>query len=266
MRIALISDIHASLVSLEAVLGDIDREGVDQIVCLGDVAALGPQPCEVLARLGNLGCACVMGNHDAHLLDLDSAHEYEPEILEMTTWCADQLSEADFDYLRSFQPLLELPLDAQATLLCFHGSPRSNMDLVLATTPAAELDEMLAGYAATVMAGGHTHVQMLRQHKGALIVNAGSVGWPLEQMPFEPPPRFLPWAEYAIVHWIDDVLGIELRRVPIDLDAVKRAMLVGSMPFAVSWAEGWDDARKRLMVGGYQDGDENTLSDSPRLS
>ena len=247
MRIALISDIHANWVSLEAVLADIDREQVDQIVCLGDVAALGPQPREVVVRLEALECPCIMGNHDSHLANPDMVHEYEPVVAEMTAWCAAQLSEADFDYLRSFQPLLEVPLDAQATLLCFHGSPRSNMDLIFATTPDAELDEMLAGHAATVMAGGHTHVQMLRQHKGVLIVNAGSVGWPLEQMPFEPPPRLLPWAEYTIVNWVGGVLGVELRRVPIDLDAVKQATLASDMPFAVSWAEGWDDAQKRLV-------------------
>ena len=247
MRIALISDIHASLVSLQAVLADIDRERVDQIVCLGDVAALGPQPCGVVARLEALECLCVMGNHDFHLLNPDMVHEYEPEVIDMTAWCAAQLSEADFDYLRSFQPLIEVPLDAQATLLCFHGSPRSNMDTILATTPATELDEMLAGHAATVMAGGHTHVQLLRQHKGVMIVNAGSVGWPLEQMPFEPPPRILPWAEYAIVHWVDGVLGVELRRVPVDLDAVKQATLASDMPYAASWADEWDDAKRQLV-------------------
>lgn len=121
------------------------------------------------------------------------------------------------------------------------------MDTILATTPATELDEMLAGHAATVMAGGHTHVQLLRQHKGVMIVNAGSVGWPLEQMPFEPPPRILPWAEYAIVHWVDGVLGVELRRVPVDLDAVKQATLASDMPYAASWADEWDDAKRQLV-------------------
>jgi predicted phosphodiesterase len=239
MRVALISDIHANWVSLEAVLGDIDRQQVDQIVCLGDVAALGPQPREVLARLEGLDCACVMGNHDFHLLNLDAEDEYAHGITELTAWCADRLSEADFEYLRSFQPTLRVPLDAHATLLCFHGSPRSDQDFIFATTPVGELDEMLAGYTATVLAGGHTHVQMSRQHKGAMIVNPGSVGWPVEEMPFEPPPRFLPWAEYAIVSWVEGVLGIELRRVPIDLDAVKQAAIISAYPGAHYWVECW---------------------------
>jgi hypothetical protein len=113
------------------------------------------------------------------------------------------------------------------------------MDQILATTPGAELDEMLAGHTATVMAGGHTHVQMLRQHKGVMIVNVGSVGSPLEQMPFEGMPRCLPWAEHAIVNWANGTLGVELRRVPIDLEAVKQAALTSDMPDAAFWVGLW---------------------------
>jgi predicted phosphodiesterase len=67
MRTALIADIHANLVSFDAVLADIDRARMDQIVCLGDVAATGPQPRETLARLRRLGCPVVLGNADAWL-------------------------------------------------------------------------------------------------------------------------------------------------------------------------------------------------------
>lgn len=49
MRIALISDIHGNMVALEAVLADLERERVDKVVCLGDVAMTGPKPREVLA-------------------------------------------------------------------------------------------------------------------------------------------------------------------------------------------------------------------------
>jgi len=205
MRVALFSDIHANLVSLEAVLEDIDREPVDQIVCLGDVAVLGPQPHEVMARLAALDCACVMGNHDDDLLHPDEADEVAPEIVGLTAWTVDQLSEADLDFVRSFRPRIEIPLGADAALLCYHGSPRSSADRILSTTPAGELEEMLAGYTATAMVGGHNHVQMLRQYGGTLIVDVGSVGAPLEEMPFVGTPRFLSCAEYAIVHWEDGV-------------------------------------------------------------
>jgi predicted phosphodiesterase len=242
MRIGLISDIHGNLVSLASVLADIDRAGVDQIVFLGDVAAIGPQPCEVLERLRALDPPCIMGNHDMEVLNPELVHgdaDVSPWEVELIDWCVGQLSEADLDYLRSFQQWIEIPLGADDTLLCFHGSPKSNMDKILATTPVPELDEMLAGHSATVMAGGHTHVQMLRQHRGVAIVNPGSVGFPLEQMPFEGLPRYLPWAEYAILDWVDGVLGIELRRVPVDLDKVRQAALTSGMPRAAAWLELW---------------------------
>ncbi len=250
MRIAFISDIHGNLVSLDTVLADIRREQVDQIICLGDVPMFGPQPLQVMARLRDLDCPCVMGNHDLELLNLDSLREdlnEPPLIIEWIEWCASQLLPVDFDHVRSFQPSIRVPLDASTTLLCFHGSPRSNKDFIFATAPDAELDEMLVepapgaaeGQTATVMVGGHTHVQMLRRYNGTLIVNAGSVGWPVERMPFQERPRFMPWAEYAIVNWADGNLGIELRRISIDLDAVKQAALDSDMPKAAFWVGQW---------------------------
>ena len=56
MRVALISDIHANAVALQAVLEDIAQVGVDPIVCLGDVATLGPAPGAVIQMLRALGC------------------------------------------------------------------------------------------------------------------------------------------------------------------------------------------------------------------
>lgn len=67
-KIALLADIHGNLPALEAVLAEITAEGIERTVCLGDVASLGPQPNEVIARLRALGCPTVMGNTNAVLL------------------------------------------------------------------------------------------------------------------------------------------------------------------------------------------------------
>ena len=67
MNFALISDIHANLIALEAVLADIERAGVDQIVFLGDLVTMGPQPRQVTERIRDLGCPCVLGNHSVGL-------------------------------------------------------------------------------------------------------------------------------------------------------------------------------------------------------
>ncbi len=68
MRIALISDIHGNAVALDIVLDALKKQQVDSIICLGDVAASGPQPCQVIERLRAIGCPVVMGNTDDWLL------------------------------------------------------------------------------------------------------------------------------------------------------------------------------------------------------
>ena len=61
MTVAIISDIHGNLLALDAVLHDIASRNIQHIICLGDVAATGPQPREVIARLQTIGCPIVMG-------------------------------------------------------------------------------------------------------------------------------------------------------------------------------------------------------------
>ena len=68
MRLAIISDIHGNLVALQTVLADIETARVDQIVCLGDVAANGAQPRDVIEKMRALGCPMVRGNTDEWFL------------------------------------------------------------------------------------------------------------------------------------------------------------------------------------------------------
>lgn len=233
MPIAVISDVHGNHLALEAVLADIRRQKVDRVVCLGDVATIGPQPRETLTRLKTLECSFVAGNHDAALLDPDAALRYQiaPPLIPSLHWCAGQLTGDDLHFLRSFQSLIEISLGDGASMLCFHGSPRSNIDMILATTPAEELDTLFADRSATILAGGHTHIQMLRRHRGKLILNPGSVGHPfLETAPPGAAPVLLPWAEYTIANWVRGILSVELRRVPFDMAAFSEAIRLSDIP------------------------------------
>ncbi len=224
-RVALISDIHSNLVALRAVLADIRRTGADQIICLGDVATLGPQPKAVIEILGELGCPCILGNHDEFLLDPELVHAYSesPGVIASIDWSRGLLSAEDFAFLRDFDHGLALPLGRNATLQLFHGSPRSNMEDIVAATPAETLDAMLDGIAATVLAGGHTHLQMARQHHGDLVVNPGSVGLAFKDYVAGGVPTILPHAEYAVIEEAGGTIAVSLRRVPLDRDALCRA-------------------------------------------
>lgn len=244
MRIALIADIHGNLVALEAVLQEVARESVDQIICLGDVAALGPQPHEVVHRLRQLQCPVILGNTDAWLLAPKGAKTSDSEILAaITSWCAAQLTPEDQRYLHTFSPLLEFPLDEGRRLCCYHGSPRSFDDVIAATTPDAVVKQMLAGSAATVMVGGHTHIQMLRRYEDMYLVNVGSVGLPGVNAgsPELPSNRHVHWAEYGLLDLEAGRLSIDLRRLPLDMTAVLHAGTRSGMPHREWWMQKWEN-------------------------
>lgn len=233
MRIALISDLHANVVALEAVLADIAKVGHDRIVCLGDVATLGPEPNRILERLERLDCLVILGNHDEFLLDeqLIKTYTEAPVVVDAVDWCRARMSAAELAFVQRFEERAEIALDDKVKLLVFHGSPRSHMENLLATTPPEQLDEFLAGCAATVMAGGHTHIQMVRQHRGTLLCNPGSVGMPFREFVNGRAPTLMPHAEYATVE--ADASGqpiVTLRRVAIDRQAIHRAVVSTTNP------------------------------------
>ena len=239
MRVAVISDIHGNLLSFEAVLKDIEREKIDQIVCLGDVAALGPHPREVIARLKALNCPNVMGNTDDSLLNpitYSNLSEDGQRFYELESWGAAQLTSDDKAFLRTFRPTIELTL-GELTLLCFHGSPNSYDDVIRATTPDDELEQKLAGFSANIMAGGHTHTQMLRRHKNILVINPGSIGLPHDYFLGEV--YNLAWAEYAVLNTMDDRLSVDLRCVQVDGEQVRQSFLTSGMPHAEWMVQNW---------------------------
>ena len=104
------------------------------------------------------------------------------------------------------------------------------MEDLLATTPPEQLEEVLGAARATVMAGGHTHVQMLRQHRGTLIVNAGSVGAPFKEFVNHGPPTLMPYAEYATVEAERSGVQVTLRRVTVDARAMRDAAAASTNP------------------------------------
>jgi predicted phosphodiesterase len=243
-RLALISDIHGNCVALDAVLADATAQGASEIVCLGDLAAGGPQPREAIRGLREVGCPTVRGNADGWLLAglPPGRSDATRRLAEAVAWAHEQLATEDLDYLAALPPTLIIAA-GDWTLLCCHGSPRAEVDALLAVTPDAELDELLADApAADALACGHTHLQLLRCHPRGLLLNPGSVGLPLGSLAATAGGTSLPVsAEYALVEVEGGDLEVVFRRVPVDVDALAAATAV--MPQS-SWAS---DLEQRIV-------------------
>lgn len=245
-RIGIFGDTHGNMVAFEAVLAALRAEGIERLVCLGDVAASGPQPRDVVQRLRALQCPVVMGNADEEVLNppdpAAGADEDTRRIREINRWTAAQLSAAERAFVASFAATVTIPLADGGTLLCYHGSPRSYDDILLPTTPAEELDALLGDATATVLAGGHTHQQMVRRHHKALVINPGSVGLAFDRVPLGPGTRNPSWAEYAVLTCGIGDLRVELRRARFDGVALVAAARASGMPHAEWYASDWDTA------------------------
>lgn len=245
MRVAILADIHGNMVSFAAVLADMAVQHIDQSVCLGDVAEFGPQPRAVLAQLRALGCPVVMGNTDERLLHpvpFDPPHERARLSSEIESWIEAHLTDDDRAQMAAFAPTVQIDLGG-AELLCFHGTPRSNTGVLLATTPEEKLAKKLKGHDALVYAGGHTHTQLLRRYGQSILVNPGSIGMPFELVGNRT--RRPPWAEYAILQFYRGQLSVDLRRVPVDVDAVIASAEEAGMPNVEWWADIWRKPVKR---------------------
>jgi putative phosphoesterase len=238
MKVGLIADIHGNLVALETVLADLAADQVDRLICLGDIAVLGPRPSEVIARLRDLKCPSVLGNVDAWLLD-DSLIEHSTSAL--ATWNASRLYDADRAYIRACPPTLELPLDAGVTLLACHGSPRSYNEVIAAGTPPADLLALLGEPRPALVAGGHTHRQLLRRDAETLLINPGSVGLPGvgPDHPLLTLNTNVTWAEYAVIEVQAGKVAIELRRIPLDLGRMFADARASGMPDLDWWLGRW---------------------------
>jgi putative phosphoesterase len=239
MRIGLIGDIHGNLIALDTVLTALEKERPDQVICLGDLSATGPQPREVLARIRDLGCKTVQGNWDAWMVEVRAGSRSYGDCRAIDRWCAEQLKPSDLDYLKQLPFTLEVALEGCATMLCFHGSPLSYNDVIEPFTSDDELFRMLGGRSATVLAHGHTHTQTIRRVEAGFLINPGSISECWDFTVHEDDKPFSPWAEFAMLDWSNSRPQLTLHRVNIDVAAVIRGAEASGMAGAAEWIALW---------------------------
>jgi predicted phosphodiesterase len=240
MRILVLSDIHANLTALEAVIADAGE--FDAVWCLGDIVGYGPDPEECLAAVRALpGLVCVLGNHDAAMIGEIDAQAFNPEARLSIEWTRKVVSE---DNLAFTADLPKYTAVDRVTIV--HGSPRAPTYEYLLHPYTATLN--FAYFETDFSFFGHTHIPTLFKLKNGyadlfvlegtgaftleprLMINPGSVGQPRDRDPR---------ASYAVYDTANDLW--EYRRVAYDIPAVQARMRALDLPpkHIQRLAEGW---------------------------
>ncbi|MBI5132847.1 MAG: metallophosphoesterase family protein [Rhodopseudomonas palustris] len=244
MRIAAIADMHSNHAALEAVLADIRTQGVDRIVCLGDMASGPLDARRTLDMLMALDADFVLGNHDRYLLDRLRD--------KMGAWdkiAFDRLEAHHLDWLRTIPATRVLD---DAVFLC-HATPSNdetywletvNPDGAIRMSDLAAIEAHAEGLTQSLILCAHTHIpRAVRLGDGRLIVNPGSAGCPgyRDRHPY---PHLMqtgtPDASYAIIDGAKGTWQASLRLIPYDHQAMAAlARQNGMASYADTLASGW---------------------------
>lgn len=154
MRVLVLSDIHANLAALEAVLRDAKGE-YDAVWCLGDTVGYGPEPDECISCIRALEAVTVVGNHDWAVLGRADVNDFNPEARRAVAWTRRNLSAESLAWLSA---LSDAPFVSGAYTLT-HGSPRDPVwEYIL---QAAVATANFAHFGSRFCLVGHTHVPAL---------------------------------------------------------------------------------------------------------
>ena len=232
MHTLVLSDIHANLAALEAVLADAAGQW-ERVWFLGDLVGYGPQPNECVERLRALEPLALTGNHDWAVLDKLDVDDFNAEARMVVRWTQRTLTGENRAYLQDLPPLRVAPPFTLA-----HASPRHPVWEYILDLPTALAN--FAHFDTPCCLVGHTHVpavfaldeasgemdfalvehgDVLDLSRHRLIVNPGGVGQPRDGDPR---------AAYALLD--DEAMTMEFRRVPYDIAATQALMRDLKMP------------------------------------
>jgi predicted phosphodiesterase len=241
MRYALISDIHANLPALDAVLADVGEQAPETpIFHLGDLVGYAPWPNEVVARIIGRGITGVAGNYDSTVAAgyKHCGCRYEDPRQEALShlsfeWTRAHVTAATKAWLRALPFRIDVrPLGghtAGPTLTLLHGNQILNTVYVTEDRGDDFLIKMGQGVGARegdIVAFGHTHKPWHRVAGGVHFVNTGSVGRPKDG----------DWrAGYVLLSVDASGVAVEFRRAEYDVEIAATAIVQSSLPDEFAW-------------------------------
>lgn len=185
-RIALLGGIYSNHAALAAALRDIERRGIGEVYCLGDLGAFGPSPDRSIELLRERGVEVIQGNYDHSIgngLDDCQCGYTDPRDNHFAKLSYDytfrRTDDAHKAWMRGLPAERRLELGGRRVLLC-HGSPRRmNEFLWESTTPTHFLEQLCDDYEADWIAGTHTGIHWQRElPSGRRFINVGVLGRP----------------------------------------------------------------------------------------
>lgn len=214
MKLAFISDIHGNAVALDAVLDDIKKRDIDQIIILGDICYRGPEPKRSLDLVRSLNTSVIKGNADEWIVRGIKKGEVPEDVHEMMTeecdWSSAKLGDEDVKYLQNLSKELTLEFDS-IKIHAFHATPTSLFDVVQPDESKEKVRGKLINSDADIFIYGHIHKSFVRFIDGKCVTNTGSIGLPFDG---------LNKASYAIVEIEKNNFEISIVRVDYNVDKV----------------------------------------------
>ncbi len=242
MRVAVIADVHANLLALEAVLAAAARLEVRRLVCLGDLVGYNAEPSECVERIRRAADLVVAGNHDRDVVSSEAHPGTSSQARLVHEWTRRRMAVEDLGFLRA---LPGLACDEEAGVVAVHGcymNPVHTYGYVTGSMLEANLCAVEALGLAKLALCGHTHLPMIgwlladrcdeRAATGtvrwpaaarAVLVNPGSVGQPRDGDPR---------ASFAVVD--AEARAAEFHRAEYDVARAARAVAEAGLPRALS--------------------------------
>jgi predicted phosphodiesterase len=179
-RVAAVSDVHANVAALTAVLADIEAAGADLVVSCGDLT-WGSYPDETIALMRGLGARAlfVRGNGERAVLEISGGERTAETPREV--WVPARHSATSLDFVAGIPFSVVIEITGLGPVRFCHGSPRSDTEVVTPATPGERFADLCAGVDERVLVTGHTHLQFDRRVAGRRSVNPGSVGLPYHE-------------------------------------------------------------------------------------